>query len=103
MRAFMICICFSLLLSGCMTVGLEFDPQEVPQINIGSSTQDDVKKLLGEPWRVGLQDGMQTWTYGEYKYYLFSAAETRDLVIRFQEGLVKSYTFNSTNHDDIKK
>jgi hypothetical protein len=86
-----------------MTVGIDFDPHEVPNIHIGSSSLEDVRKLLGDPWRVGLQNSMQTWTYGEYKYYLFNPAETRDLVIRFQNGLVKSFTFNSTNHDDIRR
>jgi hypothetical protein len=62
-----------------------------------------VLRLFGAPWRTGLEDGQQTWTYGHYKYSLFSREKTRDLVVRFDEkNVVVSYTFNSTEPDDLQ-
>lgn len=102
MGKLVISVFISVLLSGCMTVGLSFEPKKIEQIVIGKTTPDDLKNMLGEPWRVGLEDGKLTWTYGEYSYYLFAPADTKDLVVRFQNGVVKSYTFNSTDHADVK-
>lgn len=102
MGKFVISILASVLLAGCMTVGMGFEQQHIQQIVIGKTTPEDLKSMLGEPWRVGLEDGKPTWTYGEYSYYLFAPADTKDLVVRFQNGVVKSYTFNSTNHADVK-
>ena len=56
--------------------------------------------VFGEPWRVGIEDGQRTWTYGKYRYRLFGQASTQDLVVRFDgQGRVVSYTFNTTEHD----
>ncbi len=49
--------------------------------------------------RVGIEDGLRTWTYGRYRYRLFGRARTEDLVLRFDaQGVVASYTFNTTEH-----
>ena len=99
MRSFrigMLCALASLAL-GCLTVGHEFDVAQVPQLEIGVTQRDDVRRLLGEPWRTGIEDGLPTWTYGHYRYSVFSPAQTRDLVIRYDAaGVVRSYGFNST-------
>ncbi len=61
-----------------------------------------MRRRFGAPWRTGLEDGQRTWTYAEYRYSLFGGAQTRDLLIRFDdEGRVASYTFNSTHAEDI--
>ena len=89
---------FSVMLSACFTVGQSFPGYAVPEIKIGKTTESDVRKLFGPPWRTGLDDGSRTWTYGHYQYSLFQNAETEDLVIRFdKDGVVSSYTFNTTN------
>ena len=87
----------------CMTVGEDFAVGRVSHIQIGKTTQQEVRQMLGEPWRTGLEDGEKTWTYGYYKYNLLGASQTRDLVVRFNEkGVVRSYTFNSTYPEDVK-
>ena len=86
----------SALASGCATVGWEFPVANVDSIVIGKTTRDEVQRLFGNPWRVGVEDGNETWTYGHYKYKLFGTTETRDLVVRFDaKGNVVSYTFNA--------
>ena len=86
---------------GCATVGHEFDVSQVPNIQIGKTTQDQIKTMFGSPWRVGIEDGKRTWTYGRYHYSLFEDASTRDLVVKFDSnGIVSSYTYNTTEHPE---
>ncbi|SDE69247.1 outer membrane protein assembly factor BamE domain-containing protein [Desulfuromonas thiophila] len=88
-------------LTGCMSAGRPFNVTAVPQIKIGQTTKADLLGYLGEPWRTGVEDGQQTWTYGDYRYSLFGNTQTRDLVIRFNpDGRVSSYSFNSTYPQD---
>lgn len=84
-------------LSGCATIGQEFSASHVPEIKIGQTRKQDIKEMFGTPWRTGMEDGHPTWTYGIYKYELFGATDSQDLLIRFDnQGLVRSYTFSST-------
>jgi hypothetical protein len=97
-------LCLLLFLSACATVGRDFPASRVPEIQIGKTTQAEIKAMFGTPWRVGMEDGMRTWTYGKYFYSAFSPASTKDLVIRFDaNNIVKSYTFNTTDASEIKK
>lgn len=97
-------LCLVMFLSACASVGREFPASRVPDIQIGKTTQAEIKAMFGEPWRVGMEDGMRTWTYGKYFYSAFSPANTKDLVIRFDANkVVKSYTFNTTDTSDIRK
>jgi hypothetical protein len=58
----------------------------------------EIHQLFGPPWRTGVEDGKQTWSYGHYRYSLLKPSETTDLVIRFDDNnVVTSYTFNATN------
>jgi hypothetical protein len=88
-------------LSSCATVGREFPESHVGDIQIGKTTQSDIQTLFGSPWRVGVEDGRRTWTYGRYRYKLFGRSNTKDLVVRFDErGVVASYSFHTTEHDE---
>jgi hypothetical protein len=85
---------------GCATVGHEFPVGRVPEIQIQRTTQEEIRAMFGDPWRVGVDDGQRTWTYGRYRYSLFGQPSTQDLVVRFDDrGVVASYTFNTTEHD----
>jgi outer membrane protein assembly factor BamE (lipoprotein component of BamABCDE complex) len=86
-----------LSLSGCATVGHEFPAGQVSTIKIGETTQNDIYTTFGAPWRTGIDNGMKTWTYGHYRYSLFSEGSTEDLVIKFDpRGVVSSYVFNTS-------
>ncbi|MFH1216144.1 MAG: outer membrane protein assembly factor BamE [Pseudomonadota bacterium] len=87
----------ALILPGCATVGRDFPVSQIPRIQIGQTTQNDIRAMFGEPWRVGIENGEKTWTYGKYRYAAFSESSTRDLVVRFNpSGVVTSYTYNTT-------
>lgn len=99
-RALTIILLFvvSVLFSACFTVGKSFPDYAVPDIKIGKTTESEILKLFGPPWRTGIDDGDGTWTYGHYRYLLFKSAKTKDLVLRFdKDGVVSSYTFNTTD------
>lgn len=87
----------SLPFAGCMpAVGRPFPVQQVRQIEIGKTTQADVHRMFGEPWRTGIEDGFRTWSYGEH-----SLQNSRELLIRFTEkNVVKSYNFSSSYPED---
>lgn len=84
-------------MTGCFTVGQEFAATRVPEIKVGQTRKQDITEMFGTPWRSGLEDGRPTWTYGIYKYALFGATDSQDLLVRFDnQGIVRSYTFSST-------
>lgn len=86
-----------MLLNGCATIGNDFATAEVPKIQIGKTTQTEIIVKFGSPWRTGLEDGKQTWTYGKYHYSMFGEPSAQDLVVRFDDkGIVSSYTYNTT-------
>jgi len=84
--------------TGCATVGHDFSVDQVPKIQIGQTTKKEIRTMFGEPWRVGLEDGLETWSYGKYNYRMFQEKDAKDLVVRFNgNNIVESYTFNTTN------
>ena len=92
------------LLVACVTVGRDFPAKNVVKLQIGATTQAQVEELFGPPWRTGVENGQRTWTYGHYRYALLGDTQTRDLVVRFDaQGVLASYTFNSTRPDDTQR
>ncbi len=85
------------VIGGCATIGHDFAAAAVPKIQIGKTTQAEIVSMFGSPWRTGMEDGRQSWTYGKYHYSLFSEPSAQDLVVKFDnKGLVYSYSFNTT-------
>jgi hypothetical protein len=90
----------TIFLMGCATVGHDFPDAQVLNVRLNKTTQDEIRAMFGSPWRVGIEDGQRTWTYGKYRYKLFGQSSTKDLVVRFNDkNIVVSYTFNTTDHD----
>jgi len=86
-------------LSACISIGRPFPGDVVAKaLDIGKTTQIDVEKTFGDPFRTGLQDGDLTWTYVNYKLRSFGDQCTQDLVVRFDaRGIVKSYSYNTSS------
>jgi hypothetical protein len=83
--------------AGCASVGHEFPAGQVQTIRIGETSQNDIINTFGNPWRTGIDNGLKTWTYGNYYVTLFGENEAEDLVIKFDKrGMVSSYNYNST-------
>ena len=93
----LIVIATGAVLAGCATMGKDFDSTSLSWLKAGETAKKDVLAKLGEPFRVGMDSGDQTWTYGFYKYRVFGESETKDLVIRYSaDQKVKSYTLNTS-------
>ena len=82
--------------SGCARVGHDFNANNVEEIKIGQTSQADIRAMFGKPWRVGVQNGVTQWTYGRYTYRLIGDTDTKDLVVKFKDGKVSGYNFNTT-------
>jgi outer membrane protein assembly factor BamE (lipoprotein component of BamABCDE complex) len=90
------------VLGACVTMGRPFDAAHVKNLQIGKTTQDDVQKVFGAPFRTGIDDGDPTWTYVDYHFGVFGPQRTTDLLVKFNAaGTVKSYSFN-TNGAETK-
>lgn len=83
--------------SGCARVGKDFNTNNVQEIKIGETSQADIRAMFGKPWRVGMENGVKQWTYGRYTYRLIGETDTKDLVIKFKDGKVSAYNFNTTD------
>jgi hypothetical protein len=87
--------------SSCISLGQDFPVSNVPAINIGQTTKNEVRKLFGSPWLSGNQDGELAWTYGNYDYSVFGERKAKDMVIQFDDnGVVTTYTFSTTEHKE---
>jgi hypothetical protein len=98
---FTLCLLLTFLLASalfsCATVGRPFPESALERIVIGRTTSAEINELFGPPWRTGLEDGLKTWTYGHYRYSIFAPAQSRDLVIRFDDrDVVVSYSYSAT-------
>ncbi len=83
-------------LGGCVTLGRSFGAAQVKALQVGKTTQADVEKTFGEPFRTGLDSGDATWTYVDYHFGVIGSPRATDLVVKFgADGTVKSYAFNT--------
>jgi outer membrane protein assembly factor BamE (lipoprotein component of BamABCDE complex) len=92
--------CAILFAAGCLNIGSNFPSKPVKKIEKGVTTKTEVQKMFGEPFRTGLDDGYESWTYVYNKWSVFSATRSKDLYVVFnKDGTVRSYTFNSNLSD----
>jgi len=84
----------------CVSVGSNFPSAPIPELAVGRTTQAEVQREFGAPWRTGLEDGKRTWTYGHYRYSLFGGEKARDLVLKWDaQGVLASYTYATTEDE----
>jgi outer membrane protein assembly factor BamE (lipoprotein component of BamABCDE complex) len=89
---------------GCITIGSNFQSNDFSWIINGRTQKNDIYNRLGEPFRMGVDEGKLTWTYGFYKYRTIGTTATKDLVVYFnKDGTVSSYTFNTSFPDEKEK
>ena len=103
-RAMSSALLTSVFLWGCMTVGKNFPSEDFSWIVKNKTSRDEVNRTLGEPFRVGVDAGQMTWTYGYYRYRLFGTTHTKDLVVYFnRDKTVSSFTFNTGFPEEKQK
>jgi outer membrane protein assembly factor BamE (lipoprotein component of BamABCDE complex) len=86
------------ILAGCGTTGENFDESKVDKIIAGSTTAADVKLLLGQPFRKGIQNGKMVWIYEYNHYHSIGDDTSKDLFITFEDNnVVSSHQLMSSN------
>jgi outer membrane protein assembly factor BamE (lipoprotein component of BamABCDE complex) len=86
--------------AGCFTVGRNFVAGPVQSIEKGVTTKADIQGSFGDPFRTGLDDGYESWSYVYNRWSPFSATSSKDLYVVFnKDGTVRSYTYNSNLGD----
>ena len=83
-----------LVSAGCGTTGKDFNEAGFQKIVNGTTTKQELKYLFGPPFKTGVQNGRETWTYEFNEYRLFGSNRTKDISIVFNpDGTVKSHQF----------
>jgi len=86
-----------LISNGCGTVGKSFNTSKIESIVNGITTRSDIKKMFGEPFKVGIQNGQSIWVYEDHYYSIIRKKTSKDLIIIFSpDGIVQSYQFMSS-------
>jgi hypothetical protein len=86
-----------LISNGCGTAGKSFDTSSTVSILNGTTTRSDIKKVFGEPFKTGVQNGQPVWVYEKHNYAILSDNTSEDLVIIFSsDGILQSHQFMSS-------
>ena len=86
-----------LLPGGCGTAGKSFNTSKIGGIVNGTTTRSDIKKIFGEPFKTGIQNGQPIWVYEDHHYSIISNDSSKDLIIIFgPNGVVQSHQFMSS-------
>jgi hypothetical protein len=84
----------SMLLTGCVYTGRDFNTTPVRSIQNNVTTQREIFNYFGEPYSRGLENGYETWTYSYSYWELGQLRDSRELSIVFnKDHTVRSYSF----------
>ena len=87
----------TLMAFGCSKIGTNFDPKLAQKIENGKTTQAEIEKMFGAPYKKGIQNGRAMWTYEYDEYQALGEKASKDLPIVFDEsGKVKSHQLMSS-------
>ena len=88
-----------LFLTACYgTVGKNFDSSQINSIQNHLTTQEQIFERFGAPFKKGLESGQAMWTYQFDKWNVVGSAQSKDLVILFDnKNIVKAYRFTTSN------
>jgi len=83
--------------NGCGTSGKSFNTSKIESIVNRVTTQSDIKKMFGEPFKTGVQNGQPIWVYEDHQYSIVGNDTSKDLIIIFSsDGIVQSHQFMSS-------
>lgn len=91
-----------MFLTGCITIGKQFEVNKLKEVQLNKTTKYQVGELFGAPFMVGKDDGKLTWTYAHYEWSAFDQTKTTDLIFTFDvKDVVVRYKLNSS--DPVEK
>jgi hypothetical protein len=95
-QAFTGTILLAVLASGCVSVGRDFPSTPVSNIQQNVTTQREIFSNFGEPYRKGLENGYETWSYFFNYWELGQLRESKELTVVFnRDNTVRGYSFNA--------
>ena len=95
-KVFLVTILVIPLWMGCASVGKHFDSKKVKNIKNNVTTQLEILKWFGVPFKEGTENGYTMWTYQIDKWKILGEVESKGLVILFDDrNKVKAYRYES--------
>ncbi len=80
------------VMSGCGSVGKDFDIEAAQTIQKGETTRTDIKKMFGSPFKTGVQNGNPVWVYEKNVYRAMGKDSSKSLIVEFDhKGVVTGY------------
>ena len=84
-------------LAGCGTVGKNFNSLQVQSIQNNVTNQTEILDKFGLPFKEGIENGQVMWIYEFDRWNILGPAESKDLVILFDEkNTVRAYRYTTS-------
>ena len=85
-------------LTACGTVGNNFDSSQIKSIQSDVTSQEEIFERFGAPFKKGVENDQTMWTYQLDKWNAVGPAQSKDLVILFDnKNIVKAYRYTTSN------
>ena len=80
------------------TVGNNFDSLQIKSIQSNVTSQEEIFERFGAPFKKGVENNQTMWTYQFDKWNAVGPAQSKDLVILFDnKNIVKAYRYTTSN------
>ncbi len=79
---FVLIACMAVV-SGCGSVGKDFDTDMAQTIEKGKTTKSDIKRMFGTPFKTGVQNGNPVWVYEKNVYRTMGRDSSKSLIVEF--------------------
>ena len=80
------------------TVGNNFDSSQIKSIQSNVTSQEEIFEIFGAPFKKGVENNQTMWTYQFDKWNSVGPAQSKDLVILFDnKNIVKAYRYTTSN------
>ena len=82
------------------TVGNNFDSSQIKSIQSNVTSQEEIFERFGAPFKKGVENDQTMWTYQFDKWNAAGPAQSKDLVILFDnKNVVKAYRYTTSNSE----
>ena len=82
------------------TVGNNFDSSQIKSIQSNVTSQEEIFERFGAPFKKGVESNQTMWTYQFDKWNAVGPAQSKDLVILFDnKNVVKAYRYTTSNSE----
>ena len=95
LKVLIIIILFFLV--GCGTVGKNFNSTQIESIQNNITSQAEILEKFSLPFKKGIENGQTMWIYEFDQWNILGPAESKDLVILFDEkNIVSAHRYTTS-------